>query len=99
MNAYISLASNFILGLSVSYDRVLAISTALGNHATDRYHEEGLVCPPQLRSHIFTTSAVDNIDHNPSSNTSQGSLHGTGISGTSSNQKRQYLNKLNKDSS
>ena len=29
---------------------------------------------------LFTTAAVDNIDHNPSSTTAKGSLHGTGIS-------------------
>ena len=34
----------------------------------------------QLRRGVFTTSAVDNIDHNPSSTSAQGSLHGTGIS-------------------
>ena len=38
------------------------------------------MCPPKLRSGLFTTSAVDNIDHNPSSTTAQGSFHGTGIS-------------------
>ena len=39
-----------------------------------------VVCPLQLRRGVFTTSAVDNIDHNPSSTSAQGSLHGTGIS-------------------
>ena len=29
---------------------------------------------------IFTVGALDNIDHNPSSTTAEGSLHGTGIS-------------------
>ena len=29
---------------------------------------------------LFTTSAVDNIDHNPSATTATGSLHGTAIS-------------------
>ena len=29
---------------------------------------------------MFTTSAVDNIDHNPSSTTATGSFHGTGVS-------------------
>ena len=32
------------------------------------------VCPPKLQDEIFTTSAINNIDHNPSS------FHGTGIS-------------------
>jgi hypothetical protein len=29
---------------------------------------------------VFTTAAVDNVDHNPSSTTSKSSFHGTGIS-------------------
>ena len=68
-------------GLSISYDRLLTISTALGNMAVERYQEDQLVCPEKLRFSVFTTSAVDNIDHNPSSNTAEGSLHGTAISG------------------
>ena len=37
------------------------------------------MCPPNLRSRLFTTAAADNIDNNPSS-TSAHSFHGTGIS-------------------
>ena len=33
-----------------------------------------------MRSNVFTTSAIDNIDHNPSSTTAKGSFHGTAIS-------------------
>ena len=39
--------------------------------------------PPQCQedSHcLFTVGALDNLDHNPSSTTSQSSFHGTGIS-------------------
>ena len=68
------------LGMSVSYDRVLAISTAMGNTVSARFEEEYVVCPPRLRFSLFTTSAVDNIDHNPDSTMAKGSLHGTGIS-------------------
>ena len=68
------------LGLSVSYDRVLSISTDLGNAVCRRYQEENVVCPCNLRLNLFTTAAVDNIDHNPSSTTAQDSFHGTGIS-------------------
>ena len=39
-----------------------------------------VVCPPTLRLNVFTTAALDNIDHNPSSTTLEGSFHGTGIS-------------------
>lgn len=41
---------------------------------------EKVVCPPQLRGGVFTTAAVDNIDHNPSSTSAYDSFHGTGIS-------------------
>ena len=64
----------------VSYDRVLAISTAMGNTVSARFEEEHVVCPPKLCFSLFTTSAVDNIDHNPSSTMAKGSLHGRGIS-------------------
>ena len=33
-----------------------------------------------MRLGVFTTAAVDNIDHNPSSTTAKGSFHGTSIS-------------------
>ena len=35
---------------------------------------------PNLRKTLFTTSAYDNINHNPSSTTAKESFHGTGIS-------------------
>lgn len=68
------------LGLSISYDRVLDISTDIGNAVSSRFEEEKVVCPPVLCQSLFTTSAVDNIDHNPSSTTANDSFHGTGIS-------------------
>ena len=70
----------FDLGLSISYDRVLEISTAMGNCVCEQYHRDGAVCPPNLLQGQFTTAAVDNIDHNTSSTTATGSFHGTGIS-------------------
>ena len=68
------------LGLSISYDRVLELSTDMGNSVCARFESEGVVCPPKLLKGVFTTAAVDNIDHNPSSVTAQGAFHGTGIS-------------------
>ena len=59
------------LGLSISYDRVLELSTDMGNRVCARFESEGVVCPPKLRKGVFTTAAVDNIDHNPSSVTAQ----------------------------
>ena len=68
------------LGLCMSYDHTLAISTDVANSLCARFESEGVVCPPQAVTGVFTTAAVDNIDHNPSSNTSQGSFRGTAIS-------------------
>ena len=70
----------FDLGLCISYQQVLDISTELGNKICYHYEAEQAVCPPKLKSHLFTTAAVDNIDHNPSSVSAQDSFHGTGIS-------------------
>ena len=70
----------YSLGLSISYDRVLELSTDLGNTVCSRFESEGVVCPPKLNKGEFTTAAMDNIDHNPSSTTAQGAFHGTGIS-------------------
>ena len=58
----------------------MSISTQISNSVLERYERDGVVCPPKLRKGLFTTAAVDNIDHNPSSTTSQGSFHGTAIS-------------------
>ncbi len=68
------------LGLSVSYDRVLSLSKDMGNSLCAQYERENVVCPPNLRHGLFTTAAVDNIDHNPSATSAVGSFHGTGIS-------------------
>ena len=68
------------LGLSISYDRVLGISTEAGNKICNHYERERAVCPPELKNGLFTTAAVDNIDYNPSSTTAHDSFHGTGIS-------------------
>ena len=68
------------LGISISYDRVLAISTDLGNKVCWRCTDESAVCPSKLRLHLFKTATVGNIDHNPTSTIAQDSFHGTGIS-------------------
>ena len=44
------------------------------------YQEQGVVCPPTLRKGLFTTAAIDNIDHNPSSATATEAFHGNSIS-------------------
>jgi len=67
-------------GLSISYDRVLEISAQLGDAAVNKYVEDQVVCPPGLRRGLFTTTAMDNIDHNPTATTATTSFHGTSIS-------------------
>ncbi|KAK3737069.1 hypothetical protein QZH41_013876, partial [Actinostola sp. cb2023] len=66
--------------MCISYDRVLSISTDIANSVINRYESEEVVCPSKLHKGLFTTAAVDNIDHNPSSTTSHDSFHGTAIS-------------------
>ena len=39
-----------------------------------------MVCPVNLRKGLSSVGALDNLDHNPSSTTAQGSFHGTEIS-------------------
>ena len=68
------------LGLSVSYHRVMEIEEWLATSVSERYDNEGVVCPAQLRRGLFTSGALDNLDHNPSSNTAEASFHGTSIS-------------------
>ena len=70
----------FNLGMCVSYDRLLQLTNDLGNGVCDRFTLEGVVCPPKMRSGLFTVAAVDNIDYNPSAATAKDSFHGTGIS-------------------
>ena len=67
-------------GLSISYTRVLEILAQLGEAVVAQYVEDGVVCPPVLRKKLFTTSAVDNNDHNPTATTAKTSFHGTSIS-------------------
>ena len=70
----------FGLGLSVSYNRVLEISSKLGNKVSVQFQAENVVCPLNLKRNLFTTTAVDNIDHSPSFTTATGSIHGTATS-------------------
>ena len=58
----------------------MAISTSIANSACERFKDEDVVCPLKLRGGLFTTAAIDNIDHNPSATTAKDSFHGTGIS-------------------
>jgi len=68
------------LDMSISHDRVLSLSATMGSIVCKQFHREQIVCPPRLHGSVFTTAAVDSIDHNPSSTTSKESFHGTDIS-------------------
>ena len=60
------------LGMSILYTHVLELSAQMGNSACEQFHREQVVCSRKMRSNVFTTSAIDNIDHNPSSTTAKG---------------------------
>ena len=45
-----------------------------------QHEHECLVCPRQLQKGVYTIGDLDNLDHNPSSTTAEGSFHGTAIS-------------------
>ena len=70
----------FSLDLCVSYDHIRQISAGLENRISKNFDIQFGSCPPSLHTNVFTTAAMDNIDHNPSSSTAQDSFHGTGIS-------------------
>ena len=55
----------------MSYDRALQLSMEEANTVIDRYENEGCVCPETLIDKLFTAGNLQNIDHNPSSTSSQ----------------------------
>ena len=66
--------------LSITYNRVSEIQEQVMKQEIKRFDEMGLVCPTSLKPNIFTTVAIDNIDHNSTSSTAQNHFHGTFIS-------------------
>lgn len=58
--------SIYNIGLSISYDRLLCLSTEVVNSVCAHFQSEGVMCPPKLRTGLFTMAAVNNFDHNPS---------------------------------
>ena len=56
------------------------ITTALGDRVCEYYLRERVVCPINLRGGLFTTAAINNIDHNPNSTSASGPFHGTDMS-------------------
>ena len=68
------------LGICLSYERVLQLEDWIAKAICIRFDEHGVVSPVCLHRGLFTVCALDNLDHNPSSTTTQSSFHGTGIS-------------------
>lgn len=66
--------------LPTSYDRVMSISTDVANSVCSHFEKDSVVCPPKLRKDLFTSGALDNINHNPGATTAKDSFHGTAIS-------------------
>ena len=56
----------YVIGIGISYKRVLEISSELAYKAWQQFEVGSVVCPMMLRSGLYTTAAVDNTDHNPS---------------------------------
>ena len=48
--------------------------------AAQQYESDEVVCPLFLRKNLFTTAAVDNLDHKPSSANAHDAFHGPGMS-------------------
>ncbi|CAC5362289.1 unnamed protein product [Mytilus coruscus] len=65
--------SHIYLGIVINCQTT--VSEYLTNTFCKQYQEEGYVCPTSLQIGLFTTEAVDNIDHNPSSRTAKDSFH------------------------
>src|SRR6218665_1629253 len=69
------------LGLSVSYECVSGMVSGLGSAVCDSFSSLGAVCPRNMQTGIFTTTAIDNVDYKPSTNTINcASFHGAIIS-------------------
>ena len=68
------------LGLSISYNRILDIEDLQAHNICKQFELEGIVWPRTLQKNSVILGALDNIDHNTSSTTSEGHFHGSGIS-------------------
>ena len=68
------------LGLSISYNRVDEIQSSITDQVCQEYQTKRLVHPFGLADSLFTTAAIDNVDHNASSSISKDHFHGTSIS-------------------
>ena len=69
-------------GISVSYNRVLDVKRSIARGVVKRCVQDGVVLPTNMRSGVFTTFDVDNLDSHSQGNFSQDEFHGTAISVT-----------------
>lgn len=67
------------LCISISYDRVIQLEKLISHSMCQQFLKDGIVCPSHLLRGICVIGGLDNVDHNSSSSTAQGSFHGTGI--------------------
>ena len=67
-------------GIYINYQRIREIQEDITQYLCTKYNREALVYPPQLKQGLFTITAIDNIDHIPSSAAASSSFHGTTIS-------------------
>ena len=65
-------------GVSISYDCFMNLRWSISNQVCMEYQAN--VSPFDLKKNVFTTAAIDNLDHNPSSDTPKSSFHGSTIS-------------------
>ena len=68
------------LGLCISKHRVSQLSKSMRNTVIEASERDGMVLPMSLKSGVFSTSSVDNIDVEIQSSLSTTSLHGTAAS-------------------
>ena len=68
------------LSLCIKYNRIEEIQKIITSNEINRYNQIGVVCPPTIHENIFTTAAIDNIDHNAASSTATNHFHCTSIS-------------------
>ena len=64
-------------GLCISYHRMLALSTNIGNTMCSQFQRYNIVCPSILKRNLFRTNAIDKVDRDPSSRSAKDAFHGT----------------------
>ena len=69
-------------GTSVSYSRVMEIRRSIAQAVAKQFARDGVVLPTNIRSGVFVTFDVDNLDNKNQGNFSHDEFHGTVISVT-----------------